>query len=548
MSDCAKEAFGLLCTVTGTPYAISASLLLKSSDEEFLAQLKMPLPSHYLNADTFRKDYLIYSYLRKYVGLKTSVDKKSVALSKFADAEEHCKRMNTKLRTGSFFENDVERAFQRAKRKISRVLGPFSYAKVLRGCGMGPGATFDKRRNSLPGSKFTMPISVTGSCLRYAKAWLEHDVHWAFSGTQVLPVGSYSLLPSNFIVVRGNKKTTVPKDSSTDRVICIEPTFNLFLQKGVGSYMRHKLKGFGIDLDDQSRNQNLARLAQSNDYATLDLSSASDTISSSLVELLLPPDWFEFLNDIRSKETFHSKEWVRNQKFSSMGNGFTFELETLIFWALSPECETLSVYGDDIICSQSVVSEYITVLEGCGFTVNKAKSFVSGRFFESCGKHYFDGIDVTPIYQKEVISNAQSFVRAHNRVFRYNRRCELGSPFTASKRVCEYFLRSYPYERKPFIPHFADDRGFLAYIHHSWTFDRNRGIKCLVLKQIPFRIPVIMDGLYVRKLQSPSYDSMLTPEGVMTQVKDGSRVRLSSAWIQPFIITNEWLPPSRIRT
>ena len=279
--DSVRVAFQRLCARFNTPYALKASLLLRSSDREFVEQLTMPQPCHYHSADEFRKDYLIYNYLRKYVGLKSGVDTEQVALAKWESAEEQTRETNRKLREGVYLGYQTETAIMRARLKIASLLGRFSFAKVLGGCGMGPGATFDMSRRARPGIKYSLPISVTGSALHLAKAWLEHDVHWFSSGTGCMPVGPYSVINNRntFIVVDGNKLTTVPKDSSTDRVICIEPTFNLFFQKGVGSYIRRQLAKSGVDLNDQFRNQYLAHKAYDRGFATIDLSSASDTIS-----------------------------------------------------------------------------------------------------------------------------------------------------------------------------------------------------------------------------------------------------------------------------
>lgn len=543
-SDCAKDAFQLLCEMTDTPYALKASLLLASSDKVFVEQLQMPKPSHYRNANDFRADYLVYNYLRKYVKLDSGVDKKAVALSKWYAAEEQCANTNTLLNSGSYLSYEVESAILRARLKIAAVLGTFSFDKVLHGCGMGPGATFDVKRRSPPGTKLQLPISVTGTCLGYAKAWLEQDIHWAFEGSGMFPDGSYSLLPHNFNVVRGNKLTTVPKDSSTDRVICIEPTFNLFLQKGVGKHIRRRLQRSGIDLDDQTRNQQLAHMAYAEGYATIDLSSASDTICSSLVKLLLPLDWWIFMDHIRCAETRVEKQWRRNAKWSSMGNGFTFELETLIFWALAPaESSTASVYGDDIICDQKDAPEYIKILEGLGFTINTAKSYIEGSFFESCGRHFFQGLDVTPKFQKEEISNALSFVRASNRLFKHAHEHGYG-PKSPASVVSSWLKERYPYSIKPTVPHTADDRGFLTYHDPSWIYDPNRGFKCRILKVPGIAIRTYQIGLYITKLQDPFSQSWLTNYGQRTIAGMESKARLKSAWIQPFALTNEWLPLS----
>ncbi len=539
-SDCVEAAFAVLCETVNSPYALAAKLLISSSHRDFLENIKMPVPLHYDCARAFNEDYLVYSYLRKYEGLETGVDKKAVALEKWRSAEEQCAVTNTTLSSHSSLGDDVESAILRARRKIFRVLGSFSYSKVLRRCAMGPGATFDLNRRSPPGTKHSLPISVTPTALPYAKAWLEQDIHWAFSGTGVVPVGPYSLLKSSFNVVRGNKLITVPKDASTDRVICVEPTFNLFLQKGVGSYIRGRLKAFSIDLDDQSRNQQLARLAYSLGYSTLDLSSASDTICCNLVKLLLPYDWWVYLDGIRSRETRLEKDaWHKNEKWSSMGNGYTFELETLIFWSLAPECDLLSVYGDDIVCSRSVSPTYIKILEGLGFTVNVAKSYVDGPFFESCGRHFFRGHDVTPCFQKETLSSASSYVRAYNRLFRYHDRTP-GSMLGLF--VGQVFWDAYPYGRKPTVPHTADDRGFNLYHDPSWKYCPTRGFQCRVLKVPKVFLRNYHDGFYASKLQDPFQELHLDPRGLSAVSGLEHKARLSSSWIQPFTITSRWLP------
>lgn len=536
-----KLAFRELCLSTDTLYAKAALALFDESEEAFVLNLRMPQPPLYDSANDFLKDYVVYNYLRKYVGLDTNIDKKDVALSKWRTAEEQCAMTNSKLKSGSYLGYASESAIFRARKRISRVLGSFSFDKVLSRTGMGPGSSFDVSRRSVPGNKYSLPISVTSACLSYARAWLEQDFHFAFSRDRgLMPVGSYSLLENNFRVVQGNRMSFVPKDSSTDRPISVEPTFNIFLQKGVGGYIRSRLKGFGIDLDLQSRNQDLARDAQARGLATLDLSSASDSISSELVKLLLPLDWYEYLDRIRSQKLLLNKEWLKVSKFSSMGNGFTFELETLLFWALAPEStHTLSVYGDDIICSQDSAAEYIEILESLGFSINETKSFVSGRFFESCGKHYFDGIEVTPCYQKEEISTPHSYVRAFNRLFLLADRS--GEPLYEDLGR-RHFEDTYPHKVKPYVPHFSDDRGFKTYDYSSFKYDRNRGFRFPVLKTPKVKTKVFSAGLYAKKLKEPN-NLIFGPCGRTIFLGGLERdSKLAHSWIQPFPLGNSWIP------
>lgn len=214
---------------------------------------------------------------------------------------------------------------------------------------------------------------------------------------------------------------TVPKTSVIDRVACKEPELNMYCQKAVGDFIRQRLKRNGIDLNDQTVNQVLAREgSMDGSLATIDLSSASDSVTISLVQAILPLEWSMLLMELRSPNTWvpaHTSEdgssieahWHINEMISSMGNAFTFELESLLFWLLTRACAyftrtqgRISVYGDDIICPSGLRDSVESTLEFFGFTLNPSKTFWDGNFRESCGKHWFSGVEVTPFYVKRV--------------------------------------------------------------------------------------------------------------------------------------------------
>lgn len=218
------------------------------------------------------------------------------------------------------------------------------------------------------------------------------------------------LLPHDLKPVKGNVLFTVEKSSTIDRVACKEPELNMYCQKAVGDFFRRSLRRKGIDLNDQKINQDLARLGSiDGSLATLDLSSASDSVTKQIVIELLPLDWTLLLFDLRSPFTCVDGIWHENEMISSMGNGFTFELESLIFWALIKATMsalavrgTVGVYGDDLICPSGLSEHLITVLNYFGFSINEKKSFWTGSFRESCGKHWNSGLDVTPFFVKSV--------------------------------------------------------------------------------------------------------------------------------------------------
>jgi hypothetical protein len=197
---------------------------------------------------------------------------------------------------------------------------------------------------------------------------------------------------------------------------------NIRLQLSVGSFIRYRLKKFGVDLNDQTINQRRAKFGSiTSKLATIDLSMASDTLALELVWELLPVEWACLLDDLRSKYTlWPDKLWRKCEKFSSMGNGFTFELESLVFYALaSAVTEGVSVYGDDIIVPTSVFHDVLDVLEGAGFKSNTAKSFASGWFRESCGADMFRGLDCTPVYLRSLPKTRGDVAVLHNNVRRW---------------------------------------------------------------------------------------------------------------------------------
>jgi len=210
------------------------------------------------------------------------------------------------------------------------------------------------------------------------------------------------MLP-RFDITTENRITTVPKNIKTDRTIACEPMGNLPFQLAVDGYLKSRLRRVGIDLSDQSRNQEAARIGSiDGSLATIDLSMASDTLSINTVASLLPDDWFSILMKLRSpcySGAFGSGVY---EKFSSMGNGFTFTLETLIFWALAKAVGSVEplVYGDDIIVESCISERLVRVLKFFGFATNNEKTFTKGPFRESCGADWYEGTNVRPIYHR----------------------------------------------------------------------------------------------------------------------------------------------------
>jgi hypothetical protein len=279
-------------------------------------------------------------------------------------------------------------------------------------------------------------------------------------------------------IVPGNRVVTVPKNYKTDRTIAIEPDMNIYVQLGIGAMIRRRLKTFGVDLNDQSVNQRLALEGSfRGQLATIDMSMASDTICRVLVEKLLPSEWCDALGQCRSPYgVLPDGKKIFYQKYSSMGNGFTFELESLIFWALARavvdskvECMhgIVSVYGDDVILPCAAAADFMAALKSFGFKPNDKKSHVEGLFRESCGKHYLMGYDVTPFYVKRAPETLVDLFKIHNQIWRYiDRSYEWmrTDQIENLRGVCSW-LRSYAPSkwRRPSIVDGIGDGGFVGY-------------------------------------------------------------------------------------
>lgn len=382
------------------------------------------------------------------------VDPKVTAKRKFLEAELACSVTNDILRkraSGLFnFKPQVDSVLRRAQSKIARVLGELPHISALK-LRLGPGATTStKKKNASVVEKLQAGLACSEQLVPHLSSVLgelpglcelhsvEDDEFSENLDELFKPLSKDKVLEQQIddeeeaILERQKLKHDhwhvpveihdgvvgfVPKNAKSHRSIVVEPVLNTLVQLALGDYMEKRLRAFGIDIKDQTLNKSLAALGSlTGGLGTLDLSNASDTISTELVYELLPWEWAFMLASCRTETVDIDGLKIVQEKFSSMGNGYTFPLETLIFWALASSAsrsDYASVYGDDIIVKTDDVPLVIEVLEVCGFSVNPSKSFWTGPFRESCGGDYLRGIDIRPFYLKKVISGLELF-KLHN--------------------------------------------------------------------------------------------------------------------------------------
>ena len=421
-----------------TPRSLAVYLLYRH--RELLQLMSMTVqPTHYTESELYLKDVVATDLLRKLQldSVKPESVLRQEAFARLMTTELKCEETNVRLSRfrlgGPFQGSDLKLlpVIQEIKVLISNVLGPLN-DRVFDSVGFGPGATLTNpgKLSTIPDKLESVPCGTTSALALFNRS---------FAGSAWTRRGSWGTAEQGLRkTVRGNRFFTVPKTATSLRGACLSPNVNGFLQKGVGTYIKGRLRRVGIDIEGSVRGESRAKLkhralacagSRWGTFATIDLSDASNTISSGLVQLLLPEDWYDLLADLR--EPFMQRpdgRWQKLSMFSAMGNGFTFELETLIFWAISTVAGRgrVETFGDDIVCHSHAAPAIMAALRFFGFSLNTRKTFVSGPFRESCGGDFFDGVPVRAHYVKKLPSAPQDWIALANGI----RRVAYGDPHT----------------------------------------------------------------------------------------------------------------------
>ncbi len=283
----------------------------------------------------------------------------------------------------------------------------------------------------------------------------------------------------------------VPKTAVKPRLICIEASYNQYVQQHLMRELKHGMDARGLicAFTRQDYNRQMAMDASiSGKLATLDLSDASDRVSMALVEELFGfnPSFLRFLRLSRSAfAQLPDGRTILLKKFASMGSALTFPVEAMVFTALvvASVCRSmndfrpktikalgkrgrgLSVYGDDIILPVDYSFQAASALEAVGLKVNYSKSFFYGNFRESCGMDAYNGNEVTPVYLRRRLplsldetAEVTSTVAFRNQMYaRYG--------FNHTVRYLDRLLRSEC--AIPYVPHGMDGVGL-------WIDDESR--------------------------------------------------------------------------
>lgn len=220
----------------------------------------------------------------------------------------------------------------------------------------------------------------------------------------------YLALPPQAAASPFIRMTDVPKDRRKRRIIGIEPARAQWVQQGLAAALRStRYMRMFTTLEDQGAHvrfaeQSLRQRPRCENRVTVDLSDASDHIPCSLVEYFLGSRWYSALAGASSAYASLPKREggavVPLGMMATMGNGFCFELETIIFglmaalavkagngMSLMSNLARVRVYGDDVILPKVAWPEFSAILQKCGMVANTAKTALTEEYLETCGHH-----------------------------------------------------------------------------------------------------------------------------------------------------------------
>lgn len=404
----------------------------------------------------FRALQLAKSFFKKLED-RTGPEADRVALDKFLQSNIQCRDWTLRLESsvdeqllGSFIQKIYNFYWLTG---VDSILDSFD--TILDRGRVGPGASIGAHGTDFYTKMFAGPLSTTSEDLYSTyEHYIERIPNW-YAAEQL----RYDQFGGPR-VVEGNRLSYVPKNRNTSRVICTEPVLNMFYQLGIGEVLTGRLRSsFGIDLSIQPEiNQLLARRGSLyGDYCTIDLKAASDSVSLAMLRETLPASFMAWLELVRSPVTTLPDGRVQElDMVSSMGNGFTFPLQTAIFCCVvSAAYDALGikrrrnyrsirdgnyvllpgnfgVFGDDIIVETRAYETVVRLLNILGFQVNAEKSFHEGRFRESCGGDFYSGHPTRGVYIKSLATPASRYV-AINRLNEWSSVSNISLPRTITR-------------------------------------------------------------------------------------------------------------------
>lgn len=340
--------------------------------------------------DMLLDEYFFSNLLKKHPSLPLGLDVDQLTMNDFKEAESRSEQYNN-LFYQLVAHPKMSSYLQTWQKEVHKIMGSF---RPLSRFTVTSGATTTAKRGQTPIERFKF-TEATPNLVRNMDLFQCDSLPWdrVTPGTGVL--------------------SFVPKTAKIHRAIVIPCAANVFIQRSIGKSLGSCLLKVGINLSSaQDTHRVKARLSSLfNDFTTDDQKWASQLIYTQLVRYLVPADWYHHMNACRDEHVVLPDGSMHVlQQFAGQGNGYCFELETIIFLAmLRTACihtkgyhdfKDLLVFGDDLIYPKAITETVRAIGRNVGFITNVDKSYSDGMFRESCGGDYYFGMDVRPVYLK----------------------------------------------------------------------------------------------------------------------------------------------------
>jgi hypothetical protein len=403
------------------------------------------LSPNLVSARSMAIDALLPGLRKRYIGptmdqtALTAEDREQLAVVEFLDDNQRCSEFNNSY-SPLHFDGFIASVRGEVKNLLASALedcGILTMSDVASRLRCGPGASSDVATDPSEYSRF-FGGSISFSSLELKRLYTAcTNQHHLTRIAEAIRLGYGVLDPTSSVA----QFLSVPKTNLKNRGICKQPSGNMMFQLATHDILCDVLKSvFHTDLEvQQDLNRDLAQRGSrgrkslvnaSWEFVTGDLSRASNFPLITMQDLLsLCPSWLTWLMFVRSPfMAMPDGTRVPKHMCSTMGNGFTFSLMTVLLSAIvvtvykfadlplfdvdpinGRRIKTWAVYGDDIIVDKSVWHGLVRVLTAFGFLVNHKKSCTEGLFRESCGGDFYDGVPVRPVFCETLQTHADVY-------------------------------------------------------------------------------------------------------------------------------------------
>jgi hypothetical protein len=357
---------------------------------------------------TFKCLYQLESFYKRYIFINDAYSLKELE----AKGKAEFAAFQAENSAPDFGNEYSYRIMQRARSVLKRTLGPYDPDEHAMYCRFGKRAAVGVPMRESYLDITTRRLTGSKDHITWFERHLEDDrlLSEVCSEGTIGPKGRTKLYQECDALTL----TGVPKSWKSYRMICPNTVLGGFYSSGLARVFQIRLENVGLDI---RRLQNLhkiyaERASVTRESVTVDLSRASDVPLCQHLNKLLPREWYRAVKFGRIPNVMIDGSKTMQTSFMAMGIGYTFTLETLVFWSLLKAIQELtgikgliSVFGDDLIYPRRMHKFVKVAFKNIGLRINKEKSYVESNFRESCGGDYYHGVDVRPAMPEMVGTN-----------------------------------------------------------------------------------------------------------------------------------------------